>query len=249
MKLLAPQEGKRGALIFTETMKNLLGEALCMTALYGSITRDDFNILSSDVNLLVVCTSLNISASSRISSPVQNAKEDYKISPLYIERHELRRYADLFPARFHEIKRSYQVLYGNDLLADLEIIWSTISERLCAGLLSINEELRHSLLVGLPSTFLLAKSLRKLMPHFISTLRTIAASPLGVSKEAEKCMKVSLEKKNCIIETASLGELEEIFDFLFKEIKRIIPLLEGTSTDIIKENSQAWSPPGNHKDL
>ncbi|MHC9542161.1 MAG: hypothetical protein AB9903_21840 [Vulcanimicrobiota bacterium] len=240
MKLLAPQEGKRGALLFTETMRDLLGEALCMTALFGSITREDFNILTSDVNLLVVCLSLNIGASSRIYSPVQNAREDYKISPLFIERQELQRYADLFPVRFYEIKRSYQVLYGDDLLADCTIKWDTTGERLRAELLSINEELRHSLLVGLPSTFLLAKSLRKIMPHFISSMRTLASSPLDMGEKAQKCMKVSLEKKDSIIETASLEDLEEIFSFLFKEIEYITSLLEDTSRRTVQKDNQAF---------
>lgn len=233
MKLLAPQEGKRGALIFTETMRDLLGEALCMTALYGSITREDFNILTSDVNLLVVCTSLNISDSSRIYSPVQNAREDYKISSLFLERQELQRYADLYPVRFYEIQRSYEVLHGDDHLAGCVINWDTTGERVRAELLSINEELRQSLLVGLPSTFLLAKSLRKIMPHFISAMRTLAASPLDAGDKAKQCMRVSLEKKDSIIETASLENIEEIFDFLFKKIECIMLHLEDSSHRII----------------
>jgi predicted nucleotidyltransferase len=224
MKLLAPQEGKRGALIFTETMKELLGEALCMTALYGSITRDDFNILTSDVNLLVVCSSLEVGASTRIYSQVQNAKEDYKISPLYMESRELHRYADLFPVRFFEIKRSYQVLQGTDLLADISVNWDRIHERICSELLLICGELRHALLIGLPSTFLLAKSLRKIMPHFTNAMRTLAASPLEAGEEAKEYMRISQEKKDSIVETASLKEIEEVFDFLFKKSERIMSL-------------------------
>jgi predicted nucleotidyltransferase len=225
MKSMSLEEGMLGALAFTESLKNAMGNCLVMTALYGSIARGGFNRETSDVNILVVLRKMGTAIYKTLSSPIQNAREDFKLSPLFLEEKELSRFADLFPVRFYEIKKCYRILHGGDVLKDIAMDWSLFRERVRYDLFDVRQELKRGLLYGLPSTFMLSRTLKALAPRLLSITRVLGESPGGEKLTIDPFYS-HLHEKRQRIDGLPDGEVEELYFSIIAYIDSLLESLE-----------------------
>ncbi len=88
--------------------------------LYGSAAREDYRPGASDINLLIVMDPINVSTLKNTLDPVFKARR-HRIAPFFITPDNLRNSLDVFPIKFLSIKESYRLLWGEDILAGLEI--------------------------------------------------------------------------------------------------------------------------------
>jgi predicted nucleotidyltransferase len=225
MKTLSPEEGMLGALAFAESLNKAMGDRLVMSALYGSIVKGGFRRESSDVNLLVVLSMMDMETHKILSSPLQNAREDFKLAPIFLEEHELSRFADLFPVRFYAIRKCYKVLQGRDLLKTVAMKWDFFRERVRHELMEVRQDLRNGLLFGLPSAFMLTRSLKAILPRLLCILRVLAESP-----EGEQCAIEPFHSK--LVETRTgmdslpADEVEDCFMSIFASLDDLLASLE-----------------------
>jgi predicted nucleotidyltransferase len=157
-----------------ETLRDRLGDRLLCAALYGSAARGDFKPASSDVNLVLVLSEASLAVLASCAPPLQAARGELRCSPLLLTRDELRQAADVFPLKLLEIRRSYRLLLGDDLLAGLTIAFHDLRLACEHELRNIALKLRHAFVLGSPDAARLAAALHQFAPQLLAVLRVLA---------------------------------------------------------------------------
>jgi predicted nucleotidyltransferase len=106
---------------FIEDLRTTHGKNLVSVTLYGSAAAGDFIPKYSDYNLLIVLKRIT-PADLRNSHPV--IREWHRLGhpvPVYFTESEIQNAADVFPIEFHQMEKARRVLFGRDVLADLQI--------------------------------------------------------------------------------------------------------------------------------
>lgn len=88
---------------------------------FGSCVTGDFCERSSDINLLVIYSDLNMVSLNKVAELAQKwlAKRDF--APRFLSRRNLVNSARYFPLDMLEMKDAHRVLYGADLLAEIPV--------------------------------------------------------------------------------------------------------------------------------
>lgn len=221
------QKEEKTAIEFTESINSKLGADLKMAALYGSIAREgDFKEGRSDINILFVASNLDTGVFGDISSIVQRAKEDSRISPLFLLEKELHKISEFFPIKFYEIKKFHKVIYGDDILQNIPIEWKFLKERVQQEILNIKMKLRKSLLFSSPKANLVARPLRVFIPHILSILRVVMETPESQKFNEDDEFYRTLNEKRGHIESAGYEEIKEIYDLIFSNIDSLLRAVE-----------------------
>lgn len=106
---------------FIDDLKTTHGRNLAAVILYGSAAAGDFIPRHSDYNLLVALHEIT-------PKDLRNAhaclREWHRLGhpvPVYFTVNELQTAADVFPIEFHQMERARKVLFGSDVLANINI--------------------------------------------------------------------------------------------------------------------------------
>lgn len=104
-----------------DDLKAAHGKNLASVILYGSAAAGDFIQQSSDYNLLIALRKIT-PKDLRNSQAVMRewTRLGYHV-PVYFTVEELQTAADVFPIEFHNMEHARKVLYGTDVLANLEV--------------------------------------------------------------------------------------------------------------------------------
>jgi predicted nucleotidyltransferase len=89
--------------------------------LYGSGARGEYVAGKSDINFLVILTSLGMTKLRYAVEIVEKWRERAVAVPLALTRDYLHASLDSFPIEFLNMKRNHRVVFGEDVLANLEI--------------------------------------------------------------------------------------------------------------------------------
>lgn len=95
-----------------------LGDNLHTLILYGSAVRGGLDPDTSDLNLLLILEKSDSQAHQIICRITQGK---IPVNPFLVERKGFRRAIRVFALKFLSIKRDYVVLYGKDILPELEV--------------------------------------------------------------------------------------------------------------------------------
>lgn len=106
---------------FVDDLKAAHGQNLASVILYGSAAAGDFIPQASDYNLLIALEKIT-PKDLRNSHAVMRewTRLGYHV-PVYFTVDELQTAADVFPIEFRNMERARKILYGTDVLADLDI--------------------------------------------------------------------------------------------------------------------------------
>src|SRR5208337_5001027 len=103
-------------------LKEAAGKNLESVILYGSAARGEFRPGTSDLNLLCTLVRIDVNEMHRLAPAVgwwiQEMKEP---APLFFLTEELQRSTDVFAIESLDLKRSHRVLFGRDVVSDLQI--------------------------------------------------------------------------------------------------------------------------------
>jgi len=132
----------------TQELKKACGENLKSVILYGSAAAGDHAGKRSDYNVLVVAGDLSKDALKAFSKTAKAWARAGNPAPLLFTMERLKKSTDVFPVELLDIKECHQILFGEDVVSDLEI--STANLRL-----QIEHELRGNL-IQLRQQYLLA---------------------------------------------------------------------------------------------
>jgi len=116
--ILNPVEYSKVAL---ESYKMLYGNDLVSVILYGSGAGGDFDPKRSDINLLIVLSSMDVELIAK-SSEIQSKylKQRFSI-PLFMDKKYITQSQDSYPIEFLNMKGCYRLLYGEDVLDSVSI--------------------------------------------------------------------------------------------------------------------------------
>ena len=106
---------------FIDDLKATHGNNLVSVILYGSAAIGDFVEQTSDYNVLVALNEIRPKDLRDAQACMREWQRLGHPVPVYFTVKELKDAADVFPIEFHQMERARKVLYGQDLLATVEI--------------------------------------------------------------------------------------------------------------------------------
>ena len=106
---------------FVDRIRTAAGTNLKSVVLYGSAAAGEYVPDFSDVNLMCVLEEASYAAITELAPAVEWWAKQKHHAPMLMTVEDLRRGADVFSIEFLDMKQSYRVLWGEDLLQGLEI--------------------------------------------------------------------------------------------------------------------------------
>jgi predicted nucleotidyltransferase len=103
-------------------LKEFAGTNLECVILFGSAARGDFREGHSDLNVVCILRSLTVEELGRLAGVVKWwCVEQKEPAPLFFTHEELRQAADVFAIEILDMKHGRRVLYGKDVVAEIEV--------------------------------------------------------------------------------------------------------------------------------
>ncbi len=171
MKTFGRTEAMARVNSWTEELRWVLGARFRAVIVYGSAARDDFDPVHSDVNLLVVVARADLDTLRDLMEPLQKARVRFRGAPFVMTQEEILNSRDVFPIKFHEMARAYQVVAGEDVLANLHLSFQDLRHAAETELRNIAMKLRRVYLAEGPDPRPLLLSLRHFSPQILGVLR------------------------------------------------------------------------------
>ena len=107
---------------FTRRLHEAAGDNLHSVVLYGSAARGEYHERRSDLNLLCVLNSAKAGDLARLARVIHWWSGQLKEPPpQFFTLEELRDSADVFSIELLDIGRNHKVLFGSDLITNLEV--------------------------------------------------------------------------------------------------------------------------------
>ena len=106
---------------FIDDLRSTHGKNLSSVILYGSAAAGDFVPKQSDYNILIALHRIGPADLRNAQACVREWARLGNPVPVYFTVSELQNASDVFPIEFHQMSIARKVLYGPDVLADLNI--------------------------------------------------------------------------------------------------------------------------------
>jgi len=106
---------------FIDDLRSTHGKNLASVVLYGSAAAGDYLPRRSDYNILVVLEKIGPEDLRKANASIREWVRLGNPVPVYFTVSELKNAADVFPIELHQMSIASKVLFGTDLLADIEI--------------------------------------------------------------------------------------------------------------------------------
>lgn len=159
---------------FSQAMIALHGDNLKTISLYGSAVGEDFIPKKSNVNLLLVMERID-PPDLKKSLKLINQGRKKGIVPLLLTVEHMKSSTDTFPIEFLEMKENYSLIYGKDILGELEVKGRNVrlqcEQQLKGGLIRLYQVYLEIGMKEKRIRSLLVNSLTSLIPIFRSLLR------------------------------------------------------------------------------
>jgi predicted nucleotidyltransferase len=140
--------------------------------LFGSAARGDFHSGLSDLNVACILHSLTVEELGRLASVVKWWCVDQKEpAPLFFTRDELHQAADVFAIEILDMKHGRRVIYGKDVVADIEVPMNLHRVQIEHDLRTLILKLRQHYLRAPGNSKELAPILRKSFSGALTLLR------------------------------------------------------------------------------
>jgi hypothetical protein len=209
------------------------GDNLVSVMVYGSATGNDFNLKKSDINVLLIFKKVGVSDLKKYSVMKNFSK---KISPTIFTKEYIRSSQDVYPIEFLEIQERYLTVFGEDVLADLNIdrkyLRLECEQQLKGGLIKLrqgflssrmNQDAVERLLCDSINSFIIVfKSLLRLKEQEIPSDKQVVIEKTGELYDINRSIFISLLKHKAGIEKICKCEYEIFFERYMFELERLI---------------------------
>jgi len=153
-------------------LKEFAASNLECVILFGSAARGDFREGHSDLNVVCILRSLSVEELGRLAGVVKWwCVEQKEPAPLFFTHEELRQAADVFAIEILDMRQGGRVLYGEDLVAKIEVPMNLHRLQIEHDLRTILLKLRHHYLRAPGNAHELAPVLRKSFSGVLALLR------------------------------------------------------------------------------
>jgi predicted nucleotidyltransferase len=155
-------------------LKEFAAANLECVILFGSAARGDFHEGHSDLNVVCILRSLSVEELGRLAHVVKWwCAEQKEPAPLFFTKDELRDAANVFAIEILDMRRGRRVLYGADVVADIEVPMNLHRVQIDHDLRTILLKLRRHYLRAPGDAKELAPVLRKSFSGVLTLLRHV----------------------------------------------------------------------------
>lgn len=197
-----------------EKLKEALGPRLKSVLLYGSAAAGDHLGEGSDFNILVALERLGLDELNALVPISERWVKDGNPPPLLFVRDRFMQSADVFPIEILDIRESHEVLFGENIVMELEVSKENLR-------LQLEHELKGKL-IQLRAAFLLTKRnsgrIVALMVDSLSSFLVLARAALRLLQDQVPAQKME-----------ALKLLAGHFQFDTRAFETVQKLKEGTS--------------------
>lgn len=194
-----PDDVRRVLDSLVDAARTSLGEVLRSVILYGSAAEGRLRA-TSDVNLLFVLTRFDASIDD-FREPFRGAQAAANVTAMFVLEEELHVAAQAFAQKFADIERRHVVLFGDDVVKNIEIARAALVRRLQQVLLNLTLRLRGSYV----ESSLREEQCAITVAESAAPLRTAASSIVELEGGATLPPKEALE--TLVRELGRFGEL------------------------------------------
>jgi predicted nucleotidyltransferase len=182
---------------YSAKLRELL-PSISSVILYGSAATGDFLAKKSDYNLLVIGQQWGVLELNQVARVSQEWLKAGNPPPLFFTLERLKASADCFPIEMIDMKQSYRVIYGEDVLKDLVVETSNLRLMTERELKSLKIQLRQSFIYaeGKPDKVmeLLVSTLSTTLVLFRAALRLYAKEVPAKKYEVLQALKVFVKE-------------------------------------------------------
>ena len=225
---------------FTNDLKSIYGDNLESIILYGSSARGEYKYKKSDINFLIILKDNTPSELSRYN-PIMKKWLKMNVSiPLFLTGEYINKSLDTFPIEFLEMSSAYNVIYGDDVFANIQIknkdLKHQIERELRGKLLHLRLEFLKTCLNTKKIQDLISKSLFTFIPIFKAILKLVEheskSKNEGILQRISELINLnynlfvkllSISKKEL---TLKENEIKDIFDKYIEEMDRVVDYVD-----------------------
>src|SRR4029077_13536044 len=220
-------------------LKEFAAANLESVILFGSAARGDFREGHSDLNVACILHSRNVEELGRLAHVVRWwCVEQKEPAPLFFTREELKHAADVFAIEILDMKHGRRVLYGADVVAEIEVPMNLHRVQIEHGLRTTILKLRQHYLRAPGNSKELAPILRKSFSGVLTLLRHAVIAFGEEPPVAERDMIARAAALTCsnplafdpllkLRETGEFhGEMVPVYDAYLKELEKISGALD-----------------------
>ena len=158
---------------FIDDLRAAHGWNLASVILYGSAAAGDFVRQQSDYNLLIALNEITPKDLRAAQAPMREWGKLGHPIPVYFTVAELKDAADVFPIEFHQMERARKVLFGADVLENMEISDEYLRHQTEYELRSKLIQLRRRYITASASVAGLANLMTESLSSFVALFRAV----------------------------------------------------------------------------
>lgn len=224
---------------FIQRLKDIYQQGLVSVIIYGSAASGEFKEAHSNINLLVILDNTSLDNLKKISNLI-NKIEFQKFHPLFFTQDYLNNSTDVFPIEFLDMKENYLVLYGRNILRDLQVDIRNLrfqcEQELKAKLINIKDFYLRNKNDKAAVSNLLFKSFNSVL-HILRNLirfknKTPAYLKEDILKQINQEFQINISTFNKILEARNKNlrlKIKEVESLLFAfvgELEKIIEIID-----------------------
>ncbi|MEQ1680063.1 MAG: hypothetical protein ABL950_05620 [Nitrospira sp.] len=172
---------------YVKDVTRVYGSELEGILLYGSAVRGEFLPGSSNLNMLLVMSSYDLSVLKRYDSINKRWSKEHVVVPLFLTAADLQSASFAFPLEYQDIHECHRLLWGQDPFVGLKIDSRYLAAEVLQGLRGNLLRLRQRLVEGRSTeeamTILLSLSITGLLP-VLRGLQRLLERPVSAHGEA-----------------------------------------------------------------
>ena len=194
---------------FIDDLKQTHGKNLAGVILYGSAAAGDFIPQASDYNLLIALHRITPKDLRNAHAVMREwTRLGYHV-PVYFTVDELQNAADVFPIEFHQMERARKVLYGADVLANLNITDEFLRHQTEYELRSKLIRLRRAYIPASDSVASLMNLMAESLASFASLFRAVLLIH-GIEPPTKKHQIIALMAQKLNLDSKPFEKIFEI---------------------------------------
>ena len=128
---------------FVERLRASLCDSLVSVILFGSVARGRFDPAVSDVNVMLVLSSVTVPMLDQVAVAADPVRREYALSLLTVTEADLGDSVELFPTKFLDIRRNHQTLWGREIAATLDVPRDRLQRQARRQLVNLHLRLRQ----------------------------------------------------------------------------------------------------------
>lgn len=208
--------------------------------LYGSAVRGDFLPGRSNLNLILVMSSYDLSVLKKYDSIHKRWSKEQVVVPLFLTAADLRSSSFAFPLEYQDIHECHRLLWGQDPFVGLKInaryLAAEVLQALRGNLLRLRQRLVEGRSTEEAMTILLSLSITALMPA-LRGLQRLLSHPVHAHGEAllndlESHLKIDLAglRDALLLKRGHISpgqkEIPRLMDRYFESLTKLVTVAE-----------------------